>query len=68
MLQLDFRNAFNTLRRDHLLRTIRDQAPHVAPWLDLCYASHTPLFVGDSVVCSTSVVQKHDPCGHAAFC
>ena len=37
VLQLDFANAFNTLRRKAILNSVARHAPPLLPWMETCY-------------------------------
>ena len=67
VLQLDFRNAFNTVRRTAVLDGVMRRCPPAACWLASCYSTPSPLYCGQQVIPSASGVQQGDPCGPAAF-
>ena len=46
LLKMDFRNAFNTLRRDKLLTVIREQFPHLHKFIWQAYSAPSTLFFG----------------------
>ena len=48
IVKIDMKNAFNSLRRDHFLRVVRDQVPSLYPLLWQAYSSPTPIFFPDS--------------------
>ena len=39
LLKLDFRNVFNTVRRDKILATARDMVPEIYPFIFACYSA-----------------------------
>ena len=47
LLKLDFKNAFNSLRRDKLLATVRVLAPDLLPFVHSSYSLPSFLFWGD---------------------
>ena len=67
IVKLDMRNAFNSLRRDHFLRVVRDRAPSLYAILHRAYQSPTPLFFGDFELRSATGIQQGDPAGPAVF-
>ena len=46
LLKLDFRNAFNSLRRDKMLRAVGDLVPTLLPFVHSAYSSSSSLFLG----------------------
>ena len=62
LLKLDFTNAFNSVRRDKILHSVREKAPALLP---LAYSAyHFPslqLFFGKHTIPSAEGVQKGDP-------
>jgi len=69
VLQLDFKNAFNTIQRSKLLDSTRKYCSQAVAWMETCYSFPSPLFCGDNeVLSSASGVQQGDPCGPAGFC
>ena len=66
-VKLDFRNAFNSVRRASFLPLVRLHFPDLAPWAELCYATPSHLFFGSSVISSASGVQQGDPLGPLFF-
>ena len=67
LLKLDFRNAFNAVDREAVLREARLHLPEIACWADWCYARGSRLRVGRHTVMSTSGVQQGDPLGPVLF-
>ena len=53
MLKLDFRNAFNCLRRDKMLSGVSEKAPKLLPLVHSAYSSPSSLFIGDSTILSS---------------
>ena len=67
LLKLDYKNAFNTLRRDHLLRVVKDELHQLYPLIWQIYSSPSELIFGDTILQSATGVQKGDPLGPALF-
>ena len=68
MLKLDFRNAFNYLRRDKMLSAVSEKAPELLPLIHSAYSSPASLFIGDSTIQSSEGIQQGDPLGPLLFC
>ena len=68
MLKLDFKNAFNSLHRDHMLRTVLEKAPNVFPLAYSSYCQPSFLFFGNNIIHSCERVQQGDPLGPLVFC
>ncbi|XP_021953585.1 uncharacterized protein LOC110850460 [Folsomia candida] len=66
-LKIDFRNAFNEIRRDTLLDVVRDLFPSIFPFVAQCYASPSSLFYGMMPIPSLLGCQQGDPLGPAHF-
>ena len=68
LLQLDFRNAFNTVLREALLQAIKEQCPWFLAYAKACYGSAVRLFSVDGLLLfSREGVQQGDPCGPLFF-
>ena len=68
MLKLDFRNAFNCLRRDRMLEAVRNWAPELFPFIHSAYEKPSSLYFGDHIIQSAEGVQQGDPLGPLLFC
>ena len=68
MLKLDFKNAFNCLRRDKMLEAVRKAAPELLPFVHSAYEKSSSLFCGGSILLSQEGVQQGDPLGPLLFC
>ena len=68
LLKLDFANAFNTLRRDKMLRAVGEIVPSLFPFVYSSYCSPSSLFWEDKVLDSAEGVQQGDPLGPLLFC
>jgi hypothetical protein len=68
LLQLDFKNAFNSAKRRALLQAIADHCPWFLPYALACYARPGSLFAdGGFTVLSAEGVHQGDPCGPLFF-
>jgi len=68
ILKIDFANAFNSLRRDQMIKMVRS---HLSPALNFvlsAYASPSFLCFNDQVIPSAEGVQQGDPLGPLLFC
>ena len=68
LIKLDFRNAFNSVRRDKMLRAVQDLAPSIYPFVHSVYSSPSSLFWDDRTLVSSEGVQQGDPLGPLLFC
>ena len=68
LLKLDFKNAFNCLRCDKMLMTVRESIPELFRFVHSAYAQPSSLFCRDQVVESSEGVQQGDPLGPLLFC
>ena len=61
LLKLDFKNAFNCLRRDRNLTVVREKVPELLPLVHSAYSSPSHLFIGSEIIQSSEGVQQGDP-------
>ena len=66
-LKIDFANAFNTVRRDNLLRVVQAELPILYHYLFSCYSKPSSLFFNGSLIQSAEGVQQGDPLGPLCF-
>ena len=50
LLKLDFRNAFNSLRRDKMLMAVRENALQLFPLVHSAYSAPSSLFAQDETI------------------
>jgi len=68
LLKLDFKNAFNTVRRDNMFQAVHDEMPELYPFVHMCYASASLLNFGEHLLSSDEGAQQGDPLGPLLFC
>jgi Reverse transcriptase (RNA-dependent DNA polymerase) len=69
LLQVDFSNAFNLVRRDVFCQSTLEHFPALGPWVPWFYDSQSNLFYEGEIVCnSVRGVQQGDPLGPLLFC
>ena len=68
IIKLDFRNAFNSIRRDKMLHSVLLKAPELLPFAYCSYRYPSLLFLGDFSISSKEGVQQGDPLGPLLFC
>ena len=68
ILQLDFKNAFNSLNRLRMLLDVRARFPSLSPFAEWCYSRPSPLFYDDATILSAQGVQQGDPPWASCFC
>lgn len=67
-VKLDFANAFNSLRRDKMLKAVENLVPDLLPFVHSAYCSTSLLFWRDKTLESAEGVQQGDPLGPLLFC
>ena len=68
ILKLDFKNAFNNILRDRMLKAVMELAPDLFPLVHSAYSSPSLLFWGDKLLQSAEGMQQGDPFGPLLFC
>ncbi|KAG1702407.1 Retrotransposable element SLACS protein [Nymphon striatum] len=67
LLKIDFKNAFNSVRRDLILKEAKNHAPEVYPLVYQCYSHKSHLFFDNYTLSSMEGVQQGDPLGPFLF-
>ncbi|GJR84358.1 hypothetical protein Tco_0155143 [Tanacetum coccineum] len=67
MLLVDFKNAFNLVDREVMLREVRLCCPAISSWVEFCYSSPARLYYGEHILWSCQGVQQGDPLGPLLF-
>ena len=68
LVKIDFRNAFNTVRRDFVLEAVAKYFPQLLPFATSTMAFSSDLHFGDFVLQSEEGAQQGDPLGPLYFC
>ena len=68
LVKLDFKNAFNSLRRDSILEAAKQSLPEAYAYIHASYGSSSHLFYQDNIISSEVGVQQGDPLGPLLFC
>ena len=68
ILKLDFRNAFNCLRRDKMIAAVEQLAPELLPLVTCAYSTPSFLFFGEDIIPFSEGVQQGDPLDPLPFC
>ena len=50
IVKLDFKNAFNSVRRDKILEAVRDSCPELYHFVGSAYCTPSSLFCGDHIL------------------
>ena len=67
-LKIDFRNAFNTLRRDSILEAVAKHFPELLHFAESTLSQESILQFGDFMLQSAEGAQQGDPLGPLYFC
>ena len=68
MLKIDFKNAFNYVRRDKMLEMVRQHVPKIFPFVYTCYSAPSYLRFHETTLQLAEGVQQGDPLGPLLFC
>ena len=67
LIKIDFKNAFNTVRRDVIMKEVKEKVPFIYPFIWQAYNTPSSLYFGDEVILSKEGVQQGDPIGPFLF-
>ena len=67
VMKLDLSNAFNSVRRDTMLKAVFEHMPQIYPLAHASYNQNSNLFFDDFVIPSSCGVQQGDPLGPVIF-
>ena len=67
IVKLDMMNAFNSVRRDHVLQTCLDHTPKIAKLFFLAYSKPSSVIASGHSMTSSIGVQQGDPIGSHLF-
>ena len=67
VLQADFKNAFNEIRREYIMAEVEAQLPELLAFVSTCYGSSSHLFFGEHTLESTTGVHQGCPVSLAIF-
>jgi hypothetical protein len=67
LLKLNFKNAFNSIEWDCILKEVQCHTPFLYPYLYQCYRNPSTLFFGDHLISSSVGAQQGDACGPMIF-
>ena len=69
LLKIDFRNAFNEVKREHFMKATAAMLPALSRWTEWCYGeSSMLLYDHEFIIESLAGVQQGDPLGPLYFC
>ncbi|XP_069159360.1 uncharacterized protein [Procambarus clarkii] len=68
LIKLDFKNAFNQVKRDVVLEAVPTNFPCLLPFVSAGYSTESTLLSGEHEVVSTEGVQQGDPLAPFLFC
>ena len=68
VLQVDVKNAFNTLSRDAILVGCHEKCPSLFNWINFCYRQESPLVCQGQWLCTSQKgAHQGDSCGPSGF-
>ena len=68
VVELDFRNAFNSSRRDRLLEAVAKDCPEIYAFCMKAYTCQPTIKFNDHTIISATGMQQGDPLGALLFC
>ena len=67
VMQLDFRNAFNSLCRETIFQEVRKHCPELSRWVEKVYGCYAYLFFGQAIIFSQTGTQQGCPLASLLF-
>jgi hypothetical protein len=67
LFKLDFKNVFNSVEQDCILKEVQCHTPLLYPYLYQCYRISSTLFFGNYLISSSVGAQQGDSCGPMIF-
>ena len=67
MVKIDYQNAFNSIRRDHILTTTQRFMPELYLYVKSCYQDTSKLIYNDSIIDSAEGTQQGDTLASLLF-
>nr|GFD30787.1 hypothetical protein [Tanacetum cinerariifolium] len=67
MLLVDFKNAFNLVDQEVMLRKVRLRSLAISRWVEFCYSNPARLYYKEHTLWSCQGVQQDDPLGPLLF-
>ena len=69
LLKIDFRNAFNEVKRSHFVKAASEMFPAMSSWTEWCYGDASMwLYDHEHIIESCAGVQQGDLLGPLYFC
>ena len=65
--KVDYKNAFNTIRRLQFIEAVAKDIPELLAYVDWIYGDHAKIYVGNDIIDCTAGVQQGDPLGPLLF-
>ena len=67
ILQIEFCNAFNCIKRSEMLKTVANSLLSLAAFINFCYSQHSQLFYDKFVISNKRGIQQSDPLDSLLF-
>lgn len=68
VVKLDFKNAFNSVKREAILTAVQEHCPSILPFVSAGYSKDSTLLFGKHEVTSAEGIQQGDPLAPFLFC
>jgi len=65
--KVDYKNAFNTIRRLQFCEAVQKDIPELQAYVDWIYGDEANMYIGDDIIPCTAGVQQGDPLGPLLF-